>query len=73
MCRLVLGMAMARYRPVVNQPCFLPVVPSEQLLPGTFEFALNHLSVPARCRWTDPTQGTKQNGAHPGRRVCLRL
>lgn len=34
---------MARYRPVANQPCFLPVVLSEQLLPGTFEFALNHL------------------------------
>ena len=31
---------MARYRPVANQPCFLPVVLSEQLLPGTFEFAL---------------------------------
>ncbi|MCA6218022.1 hypothetical protein KGA65_15920 [Ideonella sp. B7] len=30
---------MARYRTVANQPCFLPVVLSEQLLPGTFEFA----------------------------------
>ncbi|MBK1690479.1 DDE transposase, partial [Rubrivivax gelatinosus] len=35
--------AMARYRPVDNQPCFLPVVLAEQLLPGSFEFALNHL------------------------------
>ncbi|WP_346728365.1 transposase [Rubrivivax gelatinosus] len=34
---------MARYRPVDNQPRFLPVVLAEQLLPGSFEFALNHL------------------------------
>ncbi len=34
---------MARYRDVDDQPCFLPVNLSEQLLPGTFEHALNHL------------------------------
>lgn len=34
---------MARYRPVAHHPCFLPVVQAEQLLPGTFEFAPNHL------------------------------
>jgi transposase len=34
---------MARYKPVDNQPCFLPVNLAEQLLPGTFEYALNHL------------------------------
>lgn len=34
---------MARYKPVSTQPCFLPVNLAEQLLPGTFEFALNHL------------------------------
>ena len=33
---------MARYRPVANQPCFLPVALSEQLLPGSF-FAMGHL------------------------------
>jgi len=33
---------MAHYRPVANQPCFPPVALAEQLLPGTFEFALSH-------------------------------
>lgn len=34
---------MARYKVVDRSPKFLPVVLSEQLLPGTFEHALNHL------------------------------
>ena len=34
---------MARYKRIDTSPRFLPVVLSEQLLPGTFEHALNHL------------------------------
>jgi transposase len=34
---------MARYKVIDRSPKFLPVVLSEQLLPGTFEHALNHL------------------------------
>jgi transposase len=38
---------MPRFRPVDAQPCFIPVVLADQLLPGTFagtfEYALNHL------------------------------
>jgi transposase len=34
---------MARYKTMDTSPKFLPVVLSEQLLPGTFEHALNHL------------------------------
>ncbi len=34
---------MARYKLIDTSPKFLPVVLSEQLLPGTFEHALNHL------------------------------
>ena len=34
---------MARYKAIDTSPKFLPVVLSEQLLPGTFEHALNHL------------------------------
>jgi transposase len=34
---------MARYKRIDTSPKFLPVVLSEQLLPGTFEHALNHL------------------------------
>jgi transposase len=34
---------MARYKPVDRSPRFLPVVLSEQIQPGTFEFALDHL------------------------------
>ena len=34
---------MARYKLINNNPRFLPVDLSRQLLPGTFEFALNHL------------------------------
>ena len=34
---------MARYKMIDTSPKFLPVVLSEQLLPGTFEHALNHL------------------------------
>jgi transposase len=35
--------AMPRYKPVDRSPRFLPVVLSEQIQPGTFEFALDHL------------------------------
>ena len=35
--------AMARHKRIDTSPKFLPVVLSEQLLPGTFEHALNHL------------------------------
>jgi transposase len=35
--------AMARYKPVDRSPRLLPVVLSEQIQPGTFEFALDHL------------------------------
>lgn len=35
--------AMPRYKPVHRDPLLLPVVLSEQLQPGTFEFALDHL------------------------------
>ena len=34
---------MARYKPVDRNPRLLPVVLSEQIQPGTFEFALDHL------------------------------
>ena len=34
---------MARYKRIDTRPKFLPVVLSEQLLPGNFEHALNHL------------------------------
>jgi transposase len=34
---------MARYKPVNRDPMFLPVVLDEQIHPGTFEFALDHL------------------------------
>lgn len=34
---------MPRYKPVDRSPRFLPVVLSEQIQPGTFEFALDHL------------------------------
>jgi transposase len=34
---------MARYKRIDTSPKFLPVVLSDQLLPGTFEHALNHL------------------------------
>jgi transposase len=34
---------MARYKEVDRSPRFLPVVLSEQILPGTFEFTLDHL------------------------------
>jgi transposase len=34
---------MARYKQIDTSPKFLPVALSEQLLPGTFEHALNHL------------------------------
>jgi transposase len=34
---------MARYKQVDRNPRFLPVVLSEQIQPGTFEFALDHL------------------------------
>lgn len=34
---------MARYKPVERSGMFIPVILSEQILPGTFEFALDHL------------------------------
>ena len=34
---------MARYKTIDTSPRFLPVVLCEQLLPGTFEHALNYL------------------------------
>lgn len=34
---------MARYKPVERSGIFLPVILSEQIQPGTFEFALDHL------------------------------
>lgn len=34
---------MARYKVIDTNPRFLPVDLSRQLLPGTFEHALNHL------------------------------
>ena len=34
---------MPRYKPVHRDPLLLPVVLSEQVQPGTFEFALDHL------------------------------
>lgn len=34
---------MARYKPIDRNPRLLPVVPSEQIQPGSFEFALDHL------------------------------
>jgi transposase len=37
------GNPMARYKPIVRDGVFLPVVLSEQIQPGTFEFALDHL------------------------------
>lgn len=33
---------MARYKPVDRNPRLLPVVLSEQIQPGSFEFALDH-------------------------------
>ena len=34
---------MARYKPIVRDGVFLPVILAEQIQPGTFEFALEHL------------------------------
>ena len=34
---------MARYKPVHRDPLLLPVILAEQIQPGTFEFALDHL------------------------------
>ena len=34
---------MPRYKPVDRSPRFLPVVLSEQIVPGSFEFTLDHL------------------------------
>jgi transposase len=34
---------MARYKPIDTSPRFIPVDLERQLLPGTFEYALNHL------------------------------
>ncbi len=34
---------MARYKHIDTSPRFLPIVLSDQLVPGTFEHALNHL------------------------------
>jgi hypothetical protein len=34
---------MARYKPIDTNPRFLPVDLARQLLPGTFEHAVNHL------------------------------
>ena len=34
---------MPRYKPVHRDPLLLPVVLAEQIQPGTFEFALDHL------------------------------
>ena len=34
---------MPRYKPVDRSPRFLPVVLADQIQPGTFEFALDHL------------------------------
>ena len=34
---------MANYKPVECNGLFIPVILSEQIVPGTFEFALNHL------------------------------
>ncbi len=34
---------MARYKPVERGGMFIPVVLHEQIQPGTFEFALDHL------------------------------
>jgi len=34
---------MPRYKPIQRDPMFLPVVLAEQIHPGTFEFALDHL------------------------------
>lgn len=34
---------MARYKPIVRDGIFLPVVLAEQIQPGAFEFALDHL------------------------------
>lgn len=36
-------MRMPRYKPINRDPMFLPVVLAEQVQPGTFEFALDHL------------------------------
>ena len=37
------GQTMARYKPVERGGMFIPVVLAEQIQPGTFEFALDHL------------------------------
>lgn len=37
------GFKMARYKPIERSGMFIPVVLSEQIQPGTFEFALDHL------------------------------
>lgn len=34
---------MARYREIDRSPRFLPVALGEQIIPGTFEFTLDHL------------------------------
>jgi len=49
---------MARYKQIDRNPRLLPVVLSEQIQPGSFEFALDHLidheldlSEPPRLSW----------------------
>jgi transposase len=37
------GKKMARYKPISRDGIFLPVILAEQIQPGTFEFALDHL------------------------------
>lgn len=50
---------MARYKVIDRSPKFLPVVLSEQLLPGTFEHALNYLL----DHEAQSPLGRKKNGA----------
>jgi hypothetical protein len=37
------GVRMARYKHIDTSPRFLPIDLARQLVPGTFEYALNHL------------------------------
>ena len=66
---------MARYKPIVRDGIFLPVVLAEQIQPGTFEFALDHLvDHELDCSALDTKFNNDQTGASAyDPRVMLKL
>jgi transposase len=66
---------MARYKPVVRDGIFLPVILAEQIQPGTFEFALDHLVNHELDLSTLDTQFTNDTNGAPAYdpRVLLKI